>query len=199
MNRAQRASLCLGIVLAIAAGLVPPWIETASELKTIGVREDHLVSQDWPGPYRPLWVPPVVGLNHSWRGTVGVRLDWIRLVCQWFMIASLVAVLLISFGRQLRAGPLIVLWFGVGAIAVAAWFAPWSYTGVFNDTPFDSVGGYAPLFRPEKLLHDTNKLGAGLGLKLDIARLAVEWTVIVLAAAGAIVLMGKRKRKPSES
>jgi hypothetical protein len=119
----------------------------------------------------------------------------------------------------------IILVLGLLAVALRGLFPPWLYTLDTTGTPNHPGGhrevnaGYAPLFRPPKVIRDamTDKElksfemilrppleGGGwndpTGIKLDMTRLLVEW-ICILAVSGAawgLVRLDK-ERKSGES
>jgi len=76
LNSKQKNGLWLGIVMAIAMGITPPWIERHGGAA---------------GPYAPIYAPPLAPPDHP-----AMQIDYSRLLLQWAMTALVTAGLVVT-------------------------------------------------------------------------------------------------------
>ena len=94
----------------------------------------------------------------------------------------------------------IALWVGIGLFVLAGLFPPWIQR--YHSSAYESYNprGYAPIFVPPramwygKVLQDA--LADRLGVQVDWWRLEVQWAIIIVVTAGAVVTL---KSKPTDT
>jgi hypothetical protein len=85
LNKNQKTGIWLGIALAVAMGLCPPWLEGTSGA---------------PGRYAPIFNPP-----RSEQGAAPMQIDFSRLVLQWAMVGMVVGGIIVTGLESTAARP----------------------------------------------------------------------------------------------
>ena len=86
---------------------------------------------------------------------------------------------------SMRHKPIII--FGAVAFIVSALFPPWVFTiNLPNAGPTERPGGYHLIFDPPPAYKS-----ASAGVRIDYARLLIQWAVIGIVVAGAVSIRRK--------
>ena len=83
----------------------------------------------------------------------------------------------------------IVIWIAISIITIMGLFPPWVKT--ISNVSEEKPAGYSLIFAPR----DVYKMGSGPGIHLDVARLLVQWAMVILVAGGIILVFKDRREE----
>ena len=94
MTRAQRVVILVGLLVVAAMGVYPPWSGESHPITLSGAGGDMHVHA-----YGPLWA--------TWTDVEDwdTRIDGLRLLVQWAVVAAITAALVVVLGGRRRREP----------------------------------------------------------------------------------------------
>ena len=87
------------------------------------------------------------------------------------------------------------VWLGIGVFVLMGLFPPWVYRLDAKDTRVEKSAGYSLLVSPpEAAPYPSWGWGEDLTtVKIDVARLLIQWAMLVAVVGGLLVTLGERR------